>query len=103
MDTIKVFSAAELARQCRNSAPALLAGILSLGEIGFLFGPPKLGKSLLALDLALHLSLGEAWLSNYSVTQVPVLYLSCDDPLKRFDERLKDFRASYGYENPKEL
>lgn len=103
MDTIKVFSATELARLCRKRTAALLDALLGVGEIGFLFGPPKLGKTLLGLDLALHLSLGEAWLSTFAATQIPVLYLSCDDPLSRFNKRLKDFRSSYGYKNPTEL
>jgi hypothetical protein len=69
----------------------LVDGILPRGGLGLLFGPPGIGKSFLALDLALCVATGTAWL-RHAVRQGPVVYLALES-LAGFKPRVKAWRT----------
>ncbi len=59
-----------------------------------LAGKPKLGKSWLALGMALTVASGGVALGTYPVTQGEVLYLSLEDNERRLQSRAKQLLAS---------
>ncbi|MBA2730480.1 MAG: AAA family ATPase [Euzebyaceae bacterium] len=63
-------------------------GILGEG-LNLLGGPPKVGKSWLALDLALAVATGGLALGSVPVEQGEVLYLALEDPARRMQQRLR--------------
>jgi hypothetical protein len=76
--------------------------LITAGSIGFLSGLPKAGKSMLALDLALHLACAHAdateraWLGRFKVAPSRVLYITGEDTARRIEERIIEMRESYG-------
>jgi hypothetical protein len=73
------------------AVPGLLPSGLSL-----LGGPPKQGKSWMALDIGLGVAYGGKCLSTYSCCGGDVLYLSLDnDSERRLQERSKSLLAAY--------
>jgi len=65
----------------------LPAGLASLA------GRPKMGKSLLALQLAAAVALGRSFL-GYEVKAGPVLFLALEDPPQRLQERLRRLQVT---------
>lgn len=63
-------------------------GIVSEG-LNLLVGKPKLGKSWLALNLAITIAAGGVALGNVPVTAGPVLYLALEDRFRRVQSRSK--------------
>lgn len=63
-------------------------GILPAG-LSILAGSPKVGKSFLALHIALGIALGGQVLETVNVAQGQVLYLSLEDPKRRLQARVK--------------
>jgi phage/plasmid primase-like uncharacterized protein len=59
-----------------------------------LSGAPKTGKSILALDLALAVSLGGMAFGKIEVERGDVLYLALEDTWIRLQERIRDFGVS---------
>jgi hypothetical protein len=59
-----------------------------------LAGKPKLGKSWLALGMALSVAAGGVALGSYPVTQGEVLYLALEDNERRLQSRAKQLLAS---------
>lgn len=55
-----------------------------------LAGAPKLGKSILSLNIALSVALGNSVLDSYNAEQGDVLYLALEDGKRRLQERVKD-------------
>jgi len=77
--------------------------LIPKGGIGFMSAAPKDRKSLLSLDLALHLAQGpepRLWLDQYRVTPGKVLYIAREDPARRIKERAKEICDSYGMPVP---
>lgn len=57
---------------------------------------PKSGKSFLALDLAISVSIGEDFLGKYPTNKTNTLYISNEDSKKRMKDRIdKMMRAKY--------
>ncbi len=90
-------------RQTSFNAQALLSmelpepswvvpGLLPQG-LSILAGNPKLGKSWLALGIALAVSMGGAVLGQVMVDQGDVLYLALEDTARRMQTRLKKILA----------
>ena len=73
-----------------NIPPAkwIVPGLLSEG-LTILAGKPKLGKSWLALNLALTIAAGGTALGSTPVDAAPVLYLSLEDRLRRVQDRAR--------------
>lgn len=55
-------------------AAPLIEGYLNVGTTAVMYGPPKNGKSFIALDMAARVSLGMQW-AGKKVERKPVLYL----------------------------
>lgn len=83
-----VFNSAELMRQQFPPTPELAAGLISTGLV-YLVAAPKIGKSWLALHLALAASTGGKVLGRIPVEPRPVLYLALEDGIKRLQRRLR--------------
>ncbi len=71
--------------------------LIPKGGIGFLSGAPKDGKSLLSLDLMIHIAHGRPWLGRFPTKISQVLYVAREDPIRRLKERIGEINASYGY------
>ena len=75
--------------------------IIPKGTVGFLSGQPKLGKSLLALDLSLHLANSHLeptrWLGRYECSPANCLYVAREDPARRIKERGLEMCRSYSW------
>ena len=82
-----VFTAAELIAQNIPPVRWVLPGILPEG-LTILAGKPKMGKSWLALDLAIAVATGGSVL-GVQVERADVLYLALEDTKSRLQSRLK--------------
>lgn len=58
----------------------LVSRILVQGAVGWIGGPPKLGKSMIGLHLALCVSSGMPFLGEFAVKRGRALYVSEEDP-----------------------
>ncbi len=67
-------------------------GLLPEGTT-FIVGPPKLGKSVFCLNLAIAVASGGKFLSTFDVDQGRVLYLALEDGERRIQERLMRITA----------
>ena len=56
----------------------LVDGWLGMGQFGVLFGPPKSGKSFMALDLAMHIAHGWPWLDDIETRAGGVFYIAAE-------------------------
>lgn len=56
----------------------LVKGLLPDSGLNLLYGPPEMGKSFVALDWALCVSTGAAWLSEFPTTQGHVAYIAAE-------------------------
>lgn len=76
--------------------------IIPKGGIGFMSAPPKDRKSLLTLDLALHVAQSEPrlWLDKFEIKPAKVLYVAREDPLRRVRERIEEICKGYGMPLP---
>ena len=83
---LKTFTMAQLYEEVLESRPSIIEGLLTAGTY-ILAGAPKLGKSFLVMQLAWHVSTGEAvW--DMPVKQGSVLYLALEDDMRRLQDRL---------------
>ena len=83
----------------------IVENLIARGGIGFMSGAPKDRKSLLALDLALHLTqsgMPRAWLGKFPCKNCKVLYVAREDPRRRVRDRLVEVCRSYGLAIPPE-
>jgi RecA-family ATPase len=65
----------------------LVKGIIAVG-CNLLAGKPKIGKSWLALQLAISVSLGKPLFGSIAVEKKGVLYLALEDNIRRIKKRL---------------
>ncbi|MCG2799092.1 MAG: AAA family ATPase [Cellulomonas sp.] len=100
-----VESPGDLLARVRNLAwldqqvfPALQWAVPGLVPEGFglLVGPPKLGKSWLALSLGLSVALGGQALGHVACQQRPVLYLALEDGPRRLQDRARKLMVDQG-------
>lgn len=56
----------------------IIGGILPVETVLLLYGVPKVGKSLMVLDLAFHLALGQSWFNLEIKKPWKVLYISAE-------------------------
>jgi len=71
--------------------------LIPVGGIGFLSGAPKDGKSLLAIDLIIHMAQRKPWLGRFETIPARTLYMAREDPLRRLKERIIEINESYAY------
>jgi hypothetical protein len=69
-----------------------IPGIVCEG-VSLLAGPPKVGKSWLALNLALDIAAGTPALGSIHVDPGPVLYLALEDTARRLQSRMRTVLA----------
>lgn len=75
----------------------LIENVLWENDHMFIIGKDKVGKSILALQMACALTSGDAFLSKYSVYQpMSVLYLQMEGKLQDTVERLKSMTSQTG-------
>jgi len=76
--------------------------LIPKGTVGFMSGQPKLGKSLMALDLCLHISHAHLeatqWLGRFKCSPGNILYIAREDPDRRIKERGVEILESYGWD-----
>lgn len=84
--SIKPISAESLYCKPFRPCPALVEGIISKG-LTVLAGSPKIGKSWMALDLAIAVASGGEFLGR-PVRQAGVFYLCLEDTLQRVRDRM---------------
>jgi hypothetical protein len=83
-----IFSAEELMARVFPEPRWAVPGILTEG-VSILAGKPKLGKSWLALNVAVAVACGGRALGVIEVDAGPVLYLALEDGQKRLQDRLR--------------
>lgn len=98
----RYISAAELGRKVLAPQTWIVPEILTTG-LSFLCGKPKVGKSWLALALALAVAEGKKALGNIPVEKRTVLYLGLEDTERRLQARLKMLSRSEGLDWPDNL
>lgn len=68
------------------------------GTVGITGGLPKIRKSLITLDLLLHVVHRRPWLERFEVGWSPrILYLAREDPTGRLQYRLAESQKVYGF------
>lgn len=83
--------------------PGMLIGrLLPLLGLVWVGGLPKLGKSLLVLDLVLAVACGrETWARDFRVLARPrILYVAREDSIARIHERILDILSGWGNVRP---
>lgn len=69
--------------------PWLVKDVVFRDTVGMIVGAPKLGKSWMALDLAISISSGQPYLGHYPVSMPgPVIYISKEDPQYSLQDRI---------------
>jgi len=84
---LETFTAQELMAMDLPEPRFACAGLVVEG-LSFLAGKPKLGKSWLALQLAIAVALGEPWLGE-KCERGEVLYLALEDAKRRLQSRIE--------------
>jgi DNA-binding Lrp family transcriptional regulator len=84
---VQVYNAADLAKADFPAIKWAVEGILPAG-CSMLFGPPKEGKSIFSMGLALAVSLGGYALGKVPVEQGDVCYLALEDTPRRLQTRV---------------
>src|SRR5438270_4245170 len=72
----------------------IVEGVIQRDALGFLSGPPKVGKSFVALDLCDTITRGSEWLGRYQCHPVNILYIAREDPARRVRDRLLEIQQS---------
>jgi AAA domain len=86
------WDAQELMRMSFPDPRWAIPGIVCEG-VSLLAGPPKVGKSWLALNLALDIAAGTPALGSIDVDPGPVLYLALEDTARRLQSRMRTVLA----------
>jgi hypothetical protein len=90
--TVTSWTAAGLLSQTFTEPRWAVPGIIPEG-VTLLAGPPKIGKSWLALDMCVAVASGGKALGSIDVRPGPVLYLALEDTPRRLQSRLRQVLA----------
>ncbi len=74
-ERLRPVSAGQLLAENVELRPAVIHGLLRLGETANVIAAPKQGKSWLTLDLVLSVATGRKWLGTFDVNAGPVLLI----------------------------
>jgi len=79
--------------------------LIPRNSLGFIGGGPKDGKSVLMLDLMIHMAHAQyhgeiKFLDKFAVHGAKVFYVSKEDGMERLFQRWPDINQSYGYADP---
>lgn len=69
--------------------------MVEAGEVTVLYGPPKCGKTLAVLDMALHVAAGLEWNGQRVVGPAPVVYAALEHR-RHVQGRVKGWQARHG-------
>jgi RecA-family ATPase len=86
--TLDIFTGEELLAEKLSDIRWAVPGVVPAG-VTLLVGAPKMGKSWLALELALGIATGRPVLGDIEVEQGGVLYLALEDNRRRLQTRLR--------------
>jgi hypothetical protein len=99
----RVFTAASLQREEFPPLRYVVPGLLPEG-LGMLAGRPKIGKSWMALDIALAVATeGGTCLGGLEPDHGDVLYAACEDSRRRLQSRITRLLGAYRQDWPKTL
>lgn len=73
----------------------LMEGIIYENTISGLYGQPGSGKSFIALDWAMCISEGMAWLGRFHTKQAPVVYIAAEGG-QGIQKRVREWMRHYG-------
>lgn len=76
----------------------LMEGLIPKEGFVGLYGAPASGKSFIALDWAMCISEGRAWLDTYKTTQSPVIYVAAEGG-RGIQSRVRAWMKHYGYKD----
>src|SRR5262249_7794817 len=99
---VETFTAAELAAMQLPEARYVVWEVIPEG-LTVLAGKPKLGKSWLALNLALAVAQGGIALGKINVTKAGVLYLALEDTKRRLQARVRKILSKTQQKAPERL
>jgi hypothetical protein len=97
-----VFTAAALRVMAFPAVSYIVPGIIPEG-LTILAGRPKVGKSWMALDIAIGIATGTTVLGGVHVQQGDVLYCCLEDNKRRLQRRLTKLLSPFGGEWPERL
>ena len=101
-DRLRMVNAQELRRKQFAPVKWAVPGFLPSG-LSILGAPPKTGKSILALQLALGVAIGGCALGKIDVQQGDVLYLALEDNERRLQERIEGSNSISEFDNISKL
>jgi hypothetical protein len=93
---VQVVSAAELARSRPTMRPVIVNGLLRSGEVMNLVAPPKIGKSWLALWLAMSVASGCEWLPGFEAETHRSLLVDNELHIETLAERVRALASAKG-------
>jgi hypothetical protein len=93
---VQVVSAAELARSRPTMRPVIVNGLLRSGEVMNLVAPPKIGKSWLALWLAMAVASGREWLPGFEAVTHRVLLADNELHIETLADRVRALASAKG-------
>ena len=76
----------------------LLDGLIPENGFVSIYGKSGDGKSFIALDWALSIATGQAWLGRYPVTRAPVIYIAAEGG-RGIKRRVEAWRQHYGFDS----
>ena len=85
MEGLSTFSLREILQEPPEEADWIIEDLITTG-LHLLVGPPKAGKSWLALDMAISVAQGESFL-GFATAKSDVLYLALEDTRNRLKTR----------------
>lgn len=88
-EPLQVISASTLKGKQKDRETIDMAGIFPVRNVAILYGDGAVGKSLLAMQLALACTTGTPWL-GIEVNQGPVIYFAAEDDAQEITNRLNE-------------
>jgi AAA domain len=87
---------ADVMASCPELRPVVIDGLLRESEVGNIVSQSKIGKTWLAMDLALAVATGRMWLGQFEVTPGRVLYIDAELHRQTFARRLAEVAKARG-------
>ena len=96
VDPLVTVTATELCATYKELKPVVVAGVCRQTEVVNLVSVSKVGKTYLALGLALSVATGRPWLGTFDVDPGPVLYVDCELHRETLAKRVATVAAAMG-------
>ena len=85
----------------RGALPWLVKDILPIGGLAFLYGPPGVGKTFMALDLAFSVATGRPW-QGHETKQGTVVYVAAEGT-QGMAQRINAWKGAHGVDQPTQV